>query len=386
MEKCAVEKDGLVAEVFPFTGYFSDINPLFTGSYKTDMEVARSCWRHINHIFEQLEEFRAFELLRNGRDRTEYLLVKEAKIIAMTCTHAALRRNELVQLGFRYDNILMEEAAQILEVETFIPLLLQTANAGFAFNYQLIDVPDFNGQGESQPSPYYYQNLGEAEYAVALFTYMRIIGYPADKISIITTYNGQVSTVDKYQGQQNDYIILSLVRTNNIGHIRDVRRLVVALSRARLGFYVLCRANLFRNCFELTPAFNIVRAALQLCQRPPRLLIIPSEPYPTQRKSGEQSSGEVITIENTVHMSTFVHDFYVSNMESMRVNYEKAMEEYRRQVQQLTLPPTPDEPVMSEAERKAEEKKAKAEKAPEQEKDIMFESMDFERLEEVPKY
>lgn len=51
--------------------------------------------------------------------------MKEAKIIAMTCTHAALRRKDLVELGFRYDNILMEEAAQILEVETFIPLLLQ---------------------------------------------------------------------------------------------------------------------------------------------------------------------------------------------------------------------------------------------------------------------
>ena len=116
--------------------------------------MAESCWRHIKHIFQQLEEFRAFELLRSGRERTEYLLVsfsylsrleiyaflltffsvsnvnvqvKEAKIIAMTCTHAALRRKELVELGFRYDNILMEEAAQILEVETFIPLLLQVS-------------------------------------------------------------------------------------------------------------------------------------------------------------------------------------------------------------------------------------------------------------------
>jgi len=80
---------------------------------------------------------------------------------------------------------------------------------------------------------------------VALYTYMRILGYPAEKISIITTYNGQaqllrdvverrcaqnpligaphkISTVDKYQGQQNDYIILSLVRTRHIGHIRCV--------------------------------------------------------------------------------------------------------------------------------------------------------------------
>ncbi len=45
----------------------------------------------------------------------------------------------------------------------------------------------------------------------------------------------KITTVDKYQGQQNDYILLSLVKTNNVGHLRDVRRLVVAMSRARLG-------------------------------------------------------------------------------------------------------------------------------------------------------
>lgn len=55
--------------------------------------------RYIDHIFEELEEFRAFELLRSGLDRSKYLLVKEAKIIAMTCTHAALKRSELVQMG-----------------------------------------------------------------------------------------------------------------------------------------------------------------------------------------------------------------------------------------------------------------------------------------------
>jgi len=30
---------------------------------------------------------------------------------------------DLVEAGFQYDNILMEESAQILEIETFIPLL-----------------------------------------------------------------------------------------------------------------------------------------------------------------------------------------------------------------------------------------------------------------------
>ena len=72
----------------------------------------------------------------------------------------------------------------------------------------------------------------------------------------------QVTTVDRYQGQQNDYIILSLVRTRHVGHLRDVRRLVVAMSRARLGLYILARVALFSSCTELQPTWNIVRKTL----------------------------------------------------------------------------------------------------------------------------
>ena len=65
--------------------------------------------------------------------------------------------------------------------------------------------------------------------------------------------------MDRYQGQQNDYIILSLVRTKHVGHIRDVRRLVVAMSRAKLGLYIVARVSLFKRCIELQPAFDLVR-------------------------------------------------------------------------------------------------------------------------------
>jgi len=51
-------------------------------------------------------------------------------------------------------------------------------------------------------------------------------------------------------------VLLSLVRTKAVGHFRDVRRLVVALSRARLGLYVFGRLQLFANCYELQPAFS----------------------------------------------------------------------------------------------------------------------------------
>merc|ERR1719281_1941574 len=48
----------------------------------------------------------------------------------MTCTLASLTRQNLVQLNFKYDNLIMEESAQILEVETFIPMLLQQSERG----------------------------------------------------------------------------------------------------------------------------------------------------------------------------------------------------------------------------------------------------------------
>ena len=81
----------------------------------------------------------------------------------------------------------------------------------------------------------------------------------------------QVTTVDKYQGQQNEYVLLSLVRTRAVGHVRDVRRLVVAMSRARLGLYIFGRLPLFANCYELQPTMA------QLMQRPTQLALQPTE-------------------------------------------------------------------------------------------------------------
>ena len=49
-----------------------------------------------------------------------------------------------------------------------------------------------------------------------------------------------VSTVDRFQGDENDIIILSLVRTKPGNRfIALTNRFIVALSRARLGCYVI---------------------------------------------------------------------------------------------------------------------------------------------------
>ena len=358
-----------VVSAFPFHQYFSNApQPLFPtlAAKETIIEIALGCERHISKIFTELADIRPFEILRTAKDKTNYLMIKEARIIAMTSTHAAMYRQEYADLGFKYDNVIIEEAAQITEIETFIPFVLQNprpndktvdlplqraillgdhlqnspivqnaafrqfanleqslfqrfvrlgvptvnldaqgrarpsladlyawryqrlahlphvlsspeflvANPGFRYEHQFIHVPDYQTQGETQPSPHFFQNLGEAEYAAAIYQYMRLLGYPAGKITILATYAGQralirdillhrcskhrlfgmpriIATVDKYQGEQNDYIILSLTRTTRPGFLRSVRRMTVAFSRARLGLYVLGRREILEQCPEL---------------------------------------------------------------------------------------------------------------------------------------
>jgi len=188
---------------------------------------------------------------------------------------------------------------------------------------------DPEGKEEVTPHPHFFQNLGEAEYVVAVFMFMRMIGYPANKITILTSYNGQkhlirevvkkrcgtnpaygeplkITTVDRYQGQQNDYVLLSLVRTQNIGHIRDVRRLVVAMSRARLGLYVFGRNQLFNDCYELSRTFRV------LLQRPTNLTLVKNESYGnTPRKLSDQTPAnlEIINITDVNHMAKIVNVF-----------------------------------------------------------------------------
>lgn len=52
--------------------------------------------------------------------------------------------------------------------------------------------------------------------------------------------------VDNYQGEENDIILLSLVRSNadnNIGFLKISNRVCVALSRAREGLYIFGNSN-----------------------------------------------------------------------------------------------------------------------------------------------
>ena len=51
------------------------------------------------------------------------------------------------------------------------------ANTGFSYTHQFINVDDYQDIGEICVVPHYWQNLAEAEFAVAIFMYMRIKGW-----------------------------------------------------------------------------------------------------------------------------------------------------------------------------------------------------------------
>merc|ERR1712118_26540 len=83
------------------------------------------CFQFIRKMFQELEEIRPFEILKNQTDRSKYLLIKQSTVVAMTSTYASMKREEFLQLGFEYDNVIIEESAQISDIETFLPTTLQ---------------------------------------------------------------------------------------------------------------------------------------------------------------------------------------------------------------------------------------------------------------------
>jgi intron-binding protein aquarius len=118
----ASDDTAAVGSLFPFKEYF-DIETDAIDALSIDQ--ANEKLSELDDIFSELAEYRPLELLRSQRQRTDYLLMKQARIVAMTCTHAAIARSHLIELGFHYDNLVMEEAGQMMEIETFIPMLLQ---------------------------------------------------------------------------------------------------------------------------------------------------------------------------------------------------------------------------------------------------------------------
>ena len=119
-----------------------------------------------------------------------------------------------------------------------------------------------------------YHNEYEAAFITHFYCYLLQQGYKETQITILTPYIGQmvclkrafaelqhngsipknIKVVDDYQGEENDIIIVSLVRSNNsktIGFLKQPNRTCVLLSRAKIGMYLIGNADHFKRSSEL---------------------------------------------------------------------------------------------------------------------------------------
>ena len=101
-----------------------------------------------------------------------------------------------------------------------------------------------NVDGQEQRVGTSYQNVEEANMVINLYNDLKDT---FDDIVVISPYNAQcnllrslepklkscIHSVDSYQGKESDVIILTTVRTENLGFWSDYRRLNVAMTRAK---------------------------------------------------------------------------------------------------------------------------------------------------------
>ncbi|RLN59362.1 hypothetical protein BBJ28_00005340 [Nothophytophthora sp. Chile5] len=399
---------------------FVEFFTLRKGAAPENVEALRQFAMDIESYFTELRRVQPFELLQTPRQRGDLYLIHHARIVAMTCTHAALNHRKLASLGLTFGSLVMEEAAQVSELDSLVPLLLackaslangsasasglqrvvlmgdpkqlppvvksqplksyahldqslftrllrlgvppivldqqgrcrpelaaiyrwrydgraasgetttlgdlprvqsapeyQSGNAGFAHVAQFVDLS--GAATERQTRPFAFESEEEARFVVALVRYMLTVGYRAEQITVLTTYNAQkellqrllraqdgfgdkckVSTVDRFQGQQNDFVLLSTVRSGAaVGHLRDVRRASTAFSRARLGLYVVGCRDTLQQARELQPFLSklVAVAGDQDKEAATKLALVPTE------RVGEEAKKQKTKREPVVHVS-----------------------------------------------------------------------------------
>ena len=116
-----------------------------------------------------------------------------------------------------------------------------------------------------------HSNIHEAKFLAAFCRYLIRQEYRPEQITVLCAYTGQlfevqkhmpkreffgvkVRTLDNYQGEENDIVLLSLVRSNtakSIGFLRAEHRVCVALSRAKMGFYCIGNFQLLQKEGEI---------------------------------------------------------------------------------------------------------------------------------------
>ncbi|KAG8227287.1 hypothetical protein J437_LFUL004836 [Ladona fulva] len=223
-------------------------------------------------------------------NRINLKIMKEADFVGITTTGAARQQALLQELGAKI--VIVEEAAEVMESHVIVSL------SNKCEHLILIGNLEFYGKVEFCLSK---RNAAEAGFLIALCRHIILQGYHPKQITILTFYLGQMFTlieerekhskmtdvkiacVDNYQGEENDIILLSLVRSNEegkIGFLISENRICVALSRAKKALYVIgnmdlvaSKSVLWKRVLEVLKKKGAIGSKLKLkCVKHPQQL------------------------------------------------------------------------------------------------------------------
>jgi len=183
-------------------------------------------------------------------------------------------RPEIAALSAMHYHNLIDNAASVLDY----PRVLGTAENVYLINHNHLEQHEEDTGSRS--------NRFEAQFIVCLAKYLVNQGYRSSDITILTTYLGQqrainrfrnqlfgsdprfkdlvVRVVDKYQGEENKLVLVSMVRSNGrqnlhapmdkknpMGFLRTANRMCVLLSRAKHGMFVIGNFDMLRRYSEV---------------------------------------------------------------------------------------------------------------------------------------
>lgn len=161
-----------------------------------------------------------------------------------------------------YDSTLV--AADVVRKHTLSDLPGVIASPLTQTAVQFIDTAGSECEEESEPDGVSLQNRGEADVAVRQVSELIEAGVAPSMIAVITPYSAQsrllrdlisveeveVDTVDGFQGREKEAVVISLVRSNSrgeLGFLTDIRRMNVALTRARRKLIVVGDSSTLAN-------------------------------------------------------------------------------------------------------------------------------------------
>ncbi|KAK2601424.1 hypothetical protein N8I77_010874 [Diaporthe amygdali] len=162
-------------------------------------------------------------------------------------------------------------------------------------------------------------NFEEAKMIVGFMTYLIKNGIKPSQITVLTYYRGQrkrisqllrrdsltlgtayfnVATVDSYQGEENEIVLLSLVRSpptpydiKRVGFVESPNRATVAISRARRGFFMFGNKN---NLFGATDrSFDTWAPVWNGFAEQQRVAMGKGLPLVCQNHNNEESTNEI---------------------------------------------------------------------------------------------